>query len=132
MKRLIAFLREKLRRRDKYDEAIDYLVAHPDNIYEFWLVPRSDKLSCLFQRIGDLFDGCGCLTQVKADPMKYRLLWPDMTVNVLADELIPADARELERLSPKQLRKVLNRFAYYQREADRRGRKFLSSYPSEP
>ncbi len=53
---------------DKYDEAIAYLTANPEKIWDAWDKPISRDGGCLFDRcaknVGDR--SYGCLTQVRA------------------------------------------------------------------
>lgn len=48
--------------KDKYVLAVEYLVAHPDEILEAWGEPRTHPAGCLFDYTGSM---SGCLTQVR-------------------------------------------------------------------
>ena len=106
--------------RDQYDDAIDYLTAHPHEIDEAWGSagsPMPHEASCLFDyagRPGDVRDGfqIGCLTQVRhGDSVAATQA---LTDEIAADERIPADSEDITVYH-------LPVFAEWQRRLDREG-----------
>lgn len=100
---------------DKYDEAIAYLIEHPDEVLAAWGALRTPA-SCLFQYCtptGAKSDHFGCLTQVKALPA-HPAFTPELTAAIRADNRLPRNGwgikPTLEGLTP---------FAEWQREMDR-------------
>lgn len=115
---------------DKYDDAIEYLMDHPEEIFEVWVgdpdnLPEAVEAHCLFQfctptgKIERRNNGekCGCLTQVKEDA-GYVAWTDDLTNRILADVLIPNGPELIRNLPDHERLAVLNRFADYQREMD--------------
>lgn len=95
---------------DKYDEAVAYLTARPDEIYDSWLCAES-----LFQFVEPI-DGndekvCGCLTEIRGS---YDICaWTDeLTAAIRADERLPRNA---EDITPAHLPV----FAEWQRRIDK-------------
>lgn len=84
---------EPVRERDKYDEAIEYLTAHPEAIAWAWMAPLKAPGGCLFQfatQSGYAVGGgrcCGCLTTIKSG---IHVACNDfLTDAIRADERIP-------------------------------------------
>ena len=79
---------------DKYDEAVEYLKDHPDNIREAWINPAGEMGGCLFgfvsgsRRTGRV-DGqsVGCLTTIVLgiDVAETE----GLTVAIRADDRLP-------------------------------------------
>lgn len=114
---------------DKYDLAIDYLTAHPDEIVNAWGDPERHKAGCLFQYATRTSEknhdwSIGCLTLIRRDsldeksddfryrPEPYVAETPELTRRIQNDERIPirADDIQVEDLSV---------FAEWQRILDR-------------
>lgn len=77
---------------DKYDEAVAYLTAHPDEIRRAWANPDAHEYGCLFMYLDGPGGNCGCLTLVKLDPGMYKRTHPHMAGlidRVNADPRIP-------------------------------------------
>ena len=85
--------------KDKYDEAVEYLTARPEEILETWTYPSSKQAGCLFgfatpdpfvrafnkEQAGRL---CGCLTEIKG---RGQDAWTDeLTAAIRGDERIPS------------------------------------------
>lgn len=68
------------RRRDAYDDAVDFLVEHPEKAYGVWSDPRSHSCGCLFRIAHDESDeshapgacGCGCPEMVRHGDYKAQ------------------------------------------------------------
>jgi len=72
--------------KDKYDEAVEYLTAHPGEIRDTWRYPFDSRAGCLFNYAAP---GCGCLTQIarmSSDGVPHR---DDLTEAIRADSRIP-------------------------------------------
>jgi hypothetical protein len=95
--------------KDKYDEAIEYLRAHPDEICEAWGDPDTHPGGRLFDWCGESdFKGgqigwCGCLTQIRAstvaDPGSFNAQCiaptPSLTADIRGDTRIPTDPQDI-------------------------------------
>ena len=119
--------------KDKYDEAIDWLVANPtddsgrESTFEAWFLPHEDtpefiaKAHCLFQFAtpsGGEDGDCGCLTQIRRGGS--RTAWTqELTEAIAADSRIPSKAIDLKYLRGDKLRAALQPFAEWQRRLDR-------------
>lgn len=123
--------------RDKYDEAIDWLVANPlcgEHETEFvtaveraWNLPRLSEMGgCLFIMAtpsGECEEApsgmsCGCLTQIRRGDWAHA--WTsELTEAIRADERIPAIPDDLFDLRGDELRTALQPFAEWQRRLDR-------------
>lgn len=77
--------------KDKYDEAIEYLTEHPEEIYETWNSAISNSElpgACLFRACSNDSKKCyGCLIQVRY--REYPAQTPELTAAILADKRIP-------------------------------------------
>lgn len=81
---------------DKYDDAIEYLRAHPDEIRRAWFGGYHDVPihpgACLFAAAGSYRSGCSCLTIIR-DELSIdggaRAATPELTEAIRADERIP-------------------------------------------
>jgi hypothetical protein len=113
---------------DRYDEAIEWLVANPESIHQTWVNGRkTDRPECLFAFCSPSGSGegpCGCLTMVRT----YRdsvVINADRSVNykltnaVRGDKRIPKSIGELEGLRDDELRAALAPIAEWQRRLDR-------------
>ncbi len=79
------------RRRDRYDDAIDYLTEHPDEIVDAWGDGRTfpdprPGPQCLFNYVAE---GCGCLTQIR--DMCANAPTESLTEAIRSDNRIPSD-----------------------------------------
>ncbi len=118
--------------RDKYDDAIDWLVEHADdpspeegvrNVVDFaWNYPGTDH-GCLFVTCLDdcsRVTCCGCLTQVHHNSTLFGKGIPSAIVaEICADDRIPNHIREIYNLRGEELRTALAPFAEWQRRLDR-------------
>lgn len=102
--------------RDKYDSAVDFLTAHPEEIKEAWAGPNLHPAGCLFyltdttsENVRGLY---GCLTQVKSGIREAPT--PELTTAIRQDPNIPADETEIKV-------KHLGHFAKWQRKIDQLG-----------
>ena len=90
--------------KDKYDVAVEYLTANPDNIYAAWkdysgaeYKPSEEVLQahCLFQfvtptgKCGVEYMGCGCLTEIRHSMRRKDACTETLTDEIRADERIP-------------------------------------------
>jgi hypothetical protein len=96
--------------RDKYDDAVEYLTAHPSDIRRAWDYPHSHSAGCLFLQTGS---GCtnGCLTQIRAN-LEYRAPKNSITKAIRADARIPMNPADIDVGS-------LPVFAEWQRRLDK-------------
>lgn len=79
--------------KDKYDEAVDYLTQHPDQIYKAWQRMSSHEAGCLFKFVTDV-PGSGCLTMVHSVPKEFTGgEWHD---EIVADKRIPCAGSEIK------------------------------------
>lgn len=80
---------------DKYDEAIATLTEFPDMIRPSWENPCDYQTGCLFEftDTGTIYDGCGCLTQVRAgtDPAPTV----ELTIAIRGDRRIPCLLKDI-------------------------------------
>ena len=99
------------RPKDKYEEAVEYFVKHPDEILNAWFSPAEHKYGCLFQfcnpsgsQYENRPDGrrVGCLTMVR-----NGIIYPDAWTDELT-QAIRVDNR-LPNLSPNRLDHTWNR-----------------------
>ena len=94
------------RAKDRYDEAVEYLTAHPEEIYKSWANPYCEPGGCLFgfytkepaAYIWDAYgSACGCLTQAKAGQVvvynkckiELRAFTQELTDEIRNDPRIP-------------------------------------------
>ena len=80
--------------KDKYDEAIDYLTEHPEQIHRAWTSPKTHTAGCLFAFVSDTPNG-GCLTMVHSAPHFAGGEWHD---EIVADDRIPNGHIQVEDL----------------------------------
>lgn len=126
--------------RDKYDDAIDYLVSYPENTYEVWKDVSQEatpdvwaRAHCLFQHATPSgrfeFHGpsaCGCLTQIRSGGGNFTgpfVAWtPKLTQEIRADEAIFGSIDDLQKAmtaaTRDERRKLLEPFAEWQRRLD--------------
>lgn len=111
-RKLIARYRKLRGTYDRYDEAIDFLIANPELIHCSWNIPNANVGGLLFQRVCDInvdVNGvCGCLTQIR-DGRKAATV--ELTVMIQDDERIPYNSDGITIYD-------LELFAYYQRLVD--------------
>jgi hypothetical protein len=123
---------------DKYDDAIEWLVAHADDpvprdyedyydmFIEFvWSMASCWSAECLFAyctpnaSVTTTPSGqmCGCLTQIRRGD---ALAWTtELTAAIRDDDNIPASIESLSGLRGDELRAALQPFAFWQRRLDR-------------
>jgi len=83
---------------DKYDEAIEFLKAHPSEIHEAWSEIEDDPphpAHCLFQAATkdgrvDSIASFGCLTQIRGMG-SWDAATPELTEAIRADDRIPGN-----------------------------------------
>ena len=82
--------------KDKYDEAIEYLNANPDDIRIAWGAPMFHPAGCLFEYAspsGETDVGVGCLTMIKGNSRfsvyKVDGIHKELTEAIRADDRIP-------------------------------------------
>ena len=107
---------------DIYDEAVDYLTEHPDEILECWNNPYRMRAGILFTHVSarasiDVeFMRCGCLTQVAMerdlDDPSYRADTNALTDAIRADASIPKHPEDIQAAD-------LTTFARWQRRIDK-------------
>ena len=112
-----------MRKRDKYDEAIEYFNTNDnlDGIVNAWNFPEVSGPGCLFQYCGDHSttitpskdpkDSYGCLTMIRKGN-NYVAYTPKLTKAIRADKRIPKEPEDIEL-------KHLPVFAEWQRKLDR-------------
>lgn len=122
--------------RDKYDEAIDWLVEHADDtqceegrIIAAWGAPGEEPGGCLFEYATPTnADGfrhlphgdCGCLTLIRRLHGPQYVAWtPQLTAEIRADDRLPRDIDDIADLRGDELRAALQPFAEWQRRLDR-------------
>ena len=93
---------------DKYDRAIWYLSANPNEIFYAWGSPRSHKAGCLFNYTSAI--GHGCLVQIRCSKLTVAPTWR-LTEKIKTDEGIPKDPDDIEI-------QHLERFATWQHRLD--------------
>lgn len=108
----------KARPRDKYDEAIEYLTAHPDEILLAWSDRPGDQHPhhCLFiyaNASGEFSSRgfLGCLTQIRSGG-PWRAETSELTAAIAADDRLPD---HWDGITPNDLPV----FAEWQRRLDR-------------
>ena len=74
---------------DKYDMAIEYLVAHETEIDAAWDSPTRHTAGCLFQYAGNVIDDphIGCLTQIRAGERVAQTR--ELTLAIQNDDRLP-------------------------------------------
>lgn len=108
---------------DKYDEAIEYLVARPEETGNAWI--RGALGVGLFGFCtpdGRIHPGCGCLTMVKSGP--EVAFTSSLTDAIRADNRIHEEISDLTKAllstdSPDARRAILQPYAEWQRRMDR-------------
>ena len=120
---------------DKYDKAIEYLEAHPDEISQAWLSIEKHPAGCLFQFASPRspegilgMNGCkrgGCLTMIRND-VNCNSFTDELTLAIRSDERIPKLTRHITTI------KTLHVFAYWQRKLDWEHRGVASDPPIDP
>jgi len=118
---------------DKYDKAIEWLVANMDeasldhysSLVEKAWDGEQDEAWCLFQNATptggrpQCRSGCGCLTQIRRPENPLEAWTPELTAEIRADERIPFDVLGMKQLRGDELREALQVFAIWQRRLDR-------------
>ena len=128
---------EELRMNDKYDDAMEYLIEHPEDIYEAWSTPGDmegrggelfgfvapqwdDASSSVYNTDGVYAGTCGCLQQIRKEKVQggtgksgtmCMSHWPRLWENIARDVRIPSEADEIGV-------EDLPVFAEWQREID--------------
>jgi hypothetical protein len=85
----------EVRKRDKYDEAVEYLTAHPTEILGAWHLREHAEGKILFQyaRATPFSSAqCGCLTMIRSNP-QTGALGPDGKFDSLITSAIKDDTR---------------------------------------
>ena len=96
--------------KDAYDEAIEYLTAHPNEILDAWDYPARKPGGVLFSIVSkNNAMCCGCLVQIAGCAFKAQT--PELTAAILADKRIPTN-RESIRVEDLPV------FAEWQRRID--------------
>jgi len=98
------------RKRDKYDEAVEYLTKYPDSISHAWKSPTGCDAGCLFQFVESRPGLCGCLSQIRAG--RWDAETPQLTAAIRADGRIPVEPEDITV-------NHLPVFAEWQRKIDR-------------
>lgn len=118
---------------DKYDEAIEWLVANPEELQNSWIhggdgLNTENVGACLFYyckplRPHDPSKDCGCLTMVRGDGAVVldcnQEIDLALTIEVREDERLPNDIFDIIDLRGDELRSTLQPFAFWQRRFDR-------------
>ncbi len=82
----------------KYDAAIAYLTAHPEEIHDAWYHPLTHVAGCLFQwcckNVCNAPERIGCLSMVYAMD-KYVAETPDLTATIRSDDRIQGDSEKI-------------------------------------
>lgn len=95
---------------DKYDEAIQYLKNHPEEVSTAWGDPTDHPAGCLFNYAGPEYSLVGCLTQVKNGYLQAST--PSLTKRIRADKRIPRNSLDITI-------DILPVFAEWQRKLDK-------------
>jgi hypothetical protein len=91
--------------KDKYDDAVERLTEHPEEILEVWSDPHLFPDGCLFQFVnpsgkrdpwGGVGQECGCLTLIRQSPEKWKACTPELTARVLGDKRIPKNPQNIK------------------------------------
>ena len=120
---------------DKYDEAIEWLVANANDgerqeygsVVEYAWDDDEHSAHCLFQHatVSGSHEEyghsgfCGCLTQIRQAPFERFAATEDLSDEIAADERIPKDIRTLQDRRGDELRAALQPFAEWQRRLDK-------------
>jgi hypothetical protein len=97
--------------KDKYDIAVEYLTAHPEQILAAWEDPSTHSAGCLFAfATADQDDACGCLTTIRRYA-RERAATESLTLAIRADKRIPCNASDIAPAN-------LPVFAEWQRKID--------------
>lgn len=131
---------------DKYDEAIEWLVANPvvkghdgdgglwTEIYQAWGNCYDHKAGCLFvyadpgihESVSRPHGVCGCLTMIR-NPANPHVAWtPELTAEIRADARIQP-IESIVALRGDALRAALQPFAEWQRRLDKEIRTVATS-----
>lgn len=86
---------------DKYDQAIEYLNEHPNEIIEAWGDVFKHRAGCLFNFVSTKEDfiskvDIGCLTQIRKDPTRFKALTQELTAQISEDERIPKSPVDIQ------------------------------------
>jgi hypothetical protein len=108
-----------------YAAAVDYLVAHPEEIRSAWHDPYDHVAGCLFRFCGpyesriNMPDDCGCLTMIRSQPKRFRAYNASgepadyLTKAIAGDDAIRKITHMIDLRGP-ELREALNRYAEWQ------------------
>lgn len=128
---------------DKYDDAIEWLVEHADEISKYgeqmvevaWGNNRTHQAGCLFAfcyrddsypQLED-WQSCGCLTMIRSNPKRYVAATPALTLEISLDSRLPREIEELRDLRGDNLRAALQPFAEWQRRLDKEIRQTIAA-----
>jgi len=111
---------------DKYDEAIEWLVEHPDELWPMWSGPSGGDAGCLFEfcsaepdmSVVPNGEMCGCLVMIRESDT-YSAWTPELTDEIRADDRLPRSFTDLKGLRGDALRAALQPFAEWQRRLDK-------------
>lgn len=78
--------------KDMYDEAIDYLTQHPEQIGLAWSSPSKHVAGCLFKFVSDESNG-GCLTMIHSAPSEFT--GGKWHCEIVADDRIPDSSYDI-------------------------------------
>ena len=104
---------------DGYDDAVEYLTAHPEEIHIAWAAHSNYPAGALFRFASRSGGGervergvCGCLTMIRGGGGRWIAATPELDLAIRQDERIPMDGAEI---TPDHL----PIFAGWQRRIDR-------------
>lgn len=104
---------------DKYDDAVEYLTAHPGEIYDSWVKPWTHDHGCLFAMASSqpykINQPYGCLTQIRNGGTAAT---ESLTKRIRSDERIPYRVSD-EEYDIKEIVHALPVFAEWQRVIDK-------------
>ncbi len=120
-------------KRDKYDDAIDYLMDNAEQIREAWLVPSYNLGGCLFQfaKRDDRSqhplcnNKIGCLTTIRKTATRsdvnerHVAITDELTAAIRNDDRIPDSINIIMFMLSEERLKTLKVFAEWQRRLDR-------------
>ena len=107
--------------RDQYDEAVEYLTAHPEKINRAWLLTDEEPGGCLFLFADEFSSGTGngrmtgCLTMIRQGDCLAQT--DDLTEAIRSDTRIPT-SRGLDDMTEAERIASLPVFAEWQRRID--------------
>lgn len=113
----------KSKSKDKYDQAIQYLTANPNEVYRAWNSPRNHhEAGCLFKMVGD-GTFVGCLTQIAMGEAEAATR--ELTTLIRSEQRLAIDVIQIEgsggaKEVSRKLLPLLPLFAKYQRVVDKK------------